>query len=94
MAPPKPYKPVAVTLPRPFNDPSFEAFRKELGEIASQKDRAALAGKVVAKGFLASGSIERATRRWPMACSRGLPASSIAEMLAGRDQIRSADLIG
>jgi hypothetical protein len=51
MAPPKPYKPVAVTLPQPYNDPSFEAFRKELGEIASHKDRAALAGKVVANGF-------------------------------------------
>jgi hypothetical protein len=43
MAPPKPYKPVAVTLPQPYNDPSFEAFRKQLGEIASHKDRAALA---------------------------------------------------
>jgi len=32
MAPPKPYKPVAVTLPQPYNDPSFEAFRKELGD--------------------------------------------------------------
>jgi hypothetical protein len=40
----KPYKPVAVSLPQPYNDPSFEAFRKELGEIASHKDRAALAG--------------------------------------------------
>jgi hypothetical protein len=39
MAPPKPYKPVAVTLPQPYNDPSFEAFRKKLGEIASHKDR-------------------------------------------------------
>jgi hypothetical protein len=37
MAPPKPYKPVAVTLPQPYNDPNFEAFRKELGEIASHK---------------------------------------------------------
>jgi hypothetical protein len=51
MAPPKLYKPVAVTLPQPYNDPSFEAFRKELGEIASHRDRAALAGKVVANGF-------------------------------------------
>jgi hypothetical protein len=55
MAPPKPYKPVAVTLPQPYNDPSFEAFRKELGEIASHKDRAALAGKVVANGFFWMG---------------------------------------
>ena len=52
---PAPYKPVAVTLPQPYNDPSFEAFRKELGEIASHKDRAALAGKVVDKGFFWNG---------------------------------------
>jgi hypothetical protein len=55
MAPPKPYKPVAVTLPQPFSDPSFDAFRKELGEIASRKDRAALAGKVVPNGFFWMG---------------------------------------
>jgi hypothetical protein len=55
MAPPKPYKPVPVTLPQPYSDPSFEAFRKELGDIASRKDRAALAGKVVANGFFWMG---------------------------------------
>jgi hypothetical protein len=55
MAPPKPYKPVAVTLPQPYSDPSFEAFRKELGEIAARKDRAALAGRVVANGFFWMG---------------------------------------
>jgi hypothetical protein len=53
--PPKPYKPVAVTLPQPYNDPSFEAFRKELGEIASHKDRAALASKIVANDFFWMG---------------------------------------
>jgi hypothetical protein len=51
MAPAKPYKPVPVVLPRPASDASFEAFRKELGEIASRKDRGALASKVVDKGF-------------------------------------------
>ncbi len=55
MAPPKPYKPVPVTLPQPYSDPSFDAFRKELGEIASHKDRAALAGKVVPSGFFWMG---------------------------------------
>jgi hypothetical protein len=55
MASPKPYKPVAVTLPQPYNDPSFEAFRKELGEIASHKDSAALASKIVANGFFWMG---------------------------------------
>jgi hypothetical protein len=51
IAPAKPYTPVAVKLPTPLNDPSFEAFRKQLGEIAQKKDRAALAKLVVAQGF-------------------------------------------
>jgi hypothetical protein len=66
MAPPKPYKPVAVTLPQPYSDPSFETFREELGEIAGRKDRAALAGKVVARGFfwMADGG-DKANKRKP-----------------------------
>lgn len=54
VAPPKPYKPVPITLSKPAADPSFEAFRKELGEIASGKDRAALA-KLVAPHFFLLG---------------------------------------
>jgi hypothetical protein len=50
-APPRPYKPVAITLPQPFNDPSFEAFRKQLGDIIGRKDRAALARVIVASNF-------------------------------------------
>jgi hypothetical protein len=50
LAPPKPYKPIPVTLPQPYNDASFTAFRKQLGDIASKKDRAALA-KVTANNF-------------------------------------------
>src|SRR5918998_688747 len=50
-APPKAYKPVTITLPKPMADPSFEAFRKQIGEVAEKKDRAALAKMVVAKGF-------------------------------------------
>src|SRR5262249_37112361 len=42
----KPYKGVAVTAPKPMDDPSFEAFRKQLGAIAEKKDRAALAALV------------------------------------------------
>src|SRR6266516_4511269 len=49
--PPGPYKAIAVTLPPRQSDPSLDAFRKELGDIAKKKDRTALAGKVVAKGF-------------------------------------------
>jgi len=51
VAAPKPYKPLAVTLPAPVNDPSFDAFRKEIVAVAQRKDRAALARMVVAKGF-------------------------------------------
>jgi hypothetical protein len=50
-APIKPYKPVAVTLPGPFNDLSFPAFRKTLADIATRKDRAALAKKIVSQNF-------------------------------------------
>jgi hypothetical protein len=42
----KPYKTVAVTAPKSMDDPSFEAFRKQLGAIAEKKDRAALAALV------------------------------------------------
>jgi hypothetical protein len=51
VAPVKPYKPVAVTPPAAYTDPSFVAFRKQLGDIAQHKDRAALAKLVVAQGF-------------------------------------------
>jgi hypothetical protein len=50
-APPKPYKPVSITMPKPVTDPSFESFRKQIGEVAQKKDRAALAKLVVEKGF-------------------------------------------
>jgi hypothetical protein len=53
-APPKPYKAIAVTLPQPSADPSFAAFRKQLGEIASKKDRAAL-GKLTVSTFFWMG---------------------------------------
>jgi len=50
-APPKPYKPVPVTLPQPYSDPSFAAFRKQIADIAGRKDRAALARLVVRNFF-------------------------------------------
>jgi hypothetical protein len=50
-APVKPYKPVAVTLPGPSKDPSFPAFRKTLADIATRKDRAALAKAIVSENF-------------------------------------------
>jgi hypothetical protein len=50
-APAKPYKTVAVKLPEPVKDPAFEAFRKQLGDIAAKKDRAALGKLVADQGF-------------------------------------------
>ncbi len=55
VAPPKPYKTVALKLPAPVGDPTFEAFRKQLGEAAQKKDRAALGKLVVAQGFFWEG---------------------------------------
>jgi hypothetical protein len=49
--PAKPYKPVTVVLPQPMADEGFDAMRKQLGEAAQHKDRAALARLVVAQGF-------------------------------------------
>ncbi len=53
-APPKAYKPIPVTLAKPYDDPSFVAFRKELADIASKKDRAALA-KITDNAFFWMG---------------------------------------
>jgi hypothetical protein len=47
----QPYKAVAITPPKPLTDASFEAMRKQLGEAAQRKDRAALARLVVAQDF-------------------------------------------
>src|SRR5262245_10903910 len=55
IAPAKPYQPLAVKLPAPINDASFAAFRKQLGEAAGKKDRAALARLVAAQGFFWEG---------------------------------------
>jgi hypothetical protein len=47
----KPYTAVTVTPPKPFGDPSFQAFQQQLAAIAAKKDRAALTKLVVAQGF-------------------------------------------
>ncbi len=49
--PVKPYTAVAAKPPLPYDDPAYQAFRKQLADIAAKKDRAALAKLVVAKGF-------------------------------------------
>ena len=46
-----PYRSVPVTPPPSMSDPAFEAFRKQMGEAAQHKDRAALAKLVVGQGF-------------------------------------------
>jgi len=48
---PAPYKAVAVTAPQAMNDAALEALRKQLGDVAQRKDRAALAKLVVGQGF-------------------------------------------
>jgi len=50
-APARPYKPIAIALPKPMADAGFDALRKQIGEAAARKDRAALARLVVAQGF-------------------------------------------
>ncbi len=55
VAPAKPYKAIAIKLPTPLNDPSFEAFRKQLADTAKRKDRAGLGKLVVAQGFFWEG---------------------------------------
>jgi hypothetical protein len=49
-SPPQAYKPVAVQLPKPLTDPSFEAFRQQIVAIAQKKDRTGLA-RLVARNF-------------------------------------------
>ena len=60
-----PYKPVPITLPKSVSDPSFEAFRKELAEIAQKRDRAALAARVAANFFWIPEARDLADRRRP-----------------------------
>ena len=64
-APVKPYKPVAITAPAAVADPSFEAFRKQLGAITEKKDRKALAGLVVANFFWMGEKGDRADKKKP-----------------------------
>ena len=63
IAPPKPYKPVPITLPKNAADPSFDAFRKQLGDVASRKDRAALAALVAPHFFLMGEQGDKADKK-------------------------------
>jgi len=64
-APVRPYKPVMVTAPTPIKDPSFEAFRKSLADVAARKDRAALGKLIVAQGFFWMQDKDLADKRKP-----------------------------
>jgi hypothetical protein len=48
---PRPYKPVVIIPATPLTDAGFDAMRKQLGEVARRKDRAALARLVVTQGL-------------------------------------------
>jgi hypothetical protein len=79
-APPKPYKPVAIKLPQPVNDQSFVAFRKQVGDIAQKKDRAALARLVSQNFFLVAGEKDAADKKKP-----GIENLAKALSLDGKD---------
>jgi len=59
----KPYKPVTISAPAPGSDPSFEAFRKQVGVIAGKKDRKALAGLVAQNFFWMGEKGDRADKK-------------------------------
>lgn len=62
-AAPKPYKPLSITAPAPIADPSFEAFRKQLGAAAEKKDRKALAGMIAGNFFWLGEKGDRADKK-------------------------------
>jgi hypothetical protein len=64
-APPKPYTPVAITAPPMVNDPSFEAFRKQIGAAAEKKDRKAIADMVSKNFFWMGEKGDRADKKRP-----------------------------
>jgi hypothetical protein len=64
-APPKPYKVVAIKPPAPLTDPSFEAFRKQMNDVAEKKDRKALAGMVSKSFFWMGEKGDKADKKKP-----------------------------
>ena len=61
----KPYKPVTISAPAAVSDPSFEAFRKQLGAAAEKKDRKALAGLMAANFFWMGEKGDKADKKKP-----------------------------
>ena len=64
-APAKPYKAVTITEPKPVSDPSFEAFRKQMGDAAEKKDRKAIAGMVSSTFFWMGEKGDQADKKKP-----------------------------
>jgi hypothetical protein len=64
-AAPKPYKVVAISAPPMMNDPSFEAFRKQMTAAAEKKDRKALADMVSKNFFWMGEKGDRADKKRP-----------------------------
>ena len=79
-APVKPYKAVAISAPAAVTDPSFEAFRKQLGAVAEKKDRKALAGLVVPNFFWMGEKGDKADKKKP-----GIENLAKAIQLDGKD---------
>ena len=79
-AAPKPYKPVAVELPKPVTDPSFVAFRKQLAGMVQKKDRATLARSIAQSFFWIPEDKDIADRKKP-------PIDNLAKAIGldGRD---------
>ena len=76
----KPYKAVAISAPAAVTDPSFEAFRKQLGAAAEKKDRKALAGLVAQNFFWMGEKGDKADKKKP-----GLDNLAKAIQLDGKD---------
>jgi hypothetical protein len=60
---PKPYQPVAISAPEPIKDPSFEAFRKQIGAAAQKKDRRALTALMAPNFFWMGENGDKADKK-------------------------------
>jgi hypothetical protein len=89
LAPPKAYKPVAIKLPTAMADPTFVNFRKQIGDIAQKKDRAALSKLVAQNFFLVAGEKDAADKKKP-----GIDNLAKALSLDGKDAAAGWNTLG
>ena len=71
---------MSISAPAAVNDPSFEAFRKQLGAVAEKKDRKALAGLVAQNFFWMGEKGDKADKKKP-----GVDNLAKAIQLDGKD---------